>query len=279
MRSVTFHGSVGQTTFSAEFAVNSQSDLSVTVGGVTSTFTYANGVVTVPALVAAADVVITSSLDLNAVANTGGVTDAQLRATPLPVSLTGSSAGLTDTQLRASPVPVTGPQTDAQARATPLPVSLASTPLPTGAAQDGVDGTSITAPAGGSGIRGWLSGIYKSLTGILTVSKAQQTVTDCTFTFATSTTVSAAVDLGVTRLVGLTVPASFEGTVLTPQSNDDGAGYKNIYDKTGTQLTITVGASRRVILSPADYLGIRTLQFVSGTPVTANRSLKLISEQ
>lgn len=34
-------------------------------------------------------------------------------------------------------------------------------PLPVGAAQDGTDGTGITPPAGGSGIRGWLSGLYK----------------------------------------------------------------------------------------------------------------------
>lgn len=80
----------------------------------------------------------------------GGLTDAQLRATPVPVSGTIATGALTDTQLRATPVPVsgvvtvsdgsgpltvdgtvavsgsvavTGPATDAQLRATPLPVS------------------------------------------------------------------------------------------------------------------------------------------------------------
>lgn len=41
----------------------------------------------------------------------GGFTDAQLRATPLPVSISGGVAitgGLTDTQLRATPLPVSG---------------------------------------------------------------------------------------------------------------------------------------------------------------------------
>jgi hypothetical protein len=37
-------------------------------------------------------------------------------------------------------------------------------------ALDGVDGTSITPPTGGSGIRGWLSGIYNRLGSALTVS-------------------------------------------------------------------------------------------------------------
>ncbi len=49
-----------------------------------------------------------------------GLTDAQLRASPVPTSTTN---GLTDTQLRASAVPVSGPLTDTQLRATALPVT------------------------------------------------------------------------------------------------------------------------------------------------------------
>lgn len=56
----------------------------------------------------------------------GGLTDTQLRATPVPVS-----GPLTDTQLRATPVPVsgavtTGGLTDTQLRASSVPVSLAA---------------------------------------------------------------------------------------------------------------------------------------------------------
>lgn len=59
---------------------------------------------------------------------TGDLTDAQLRATPVPVSGTVVTGGLTDTQLRATPVPVSGTVTtsgltDTQLRATPVPVS------------------------------------------------------------------------------------------------------------------------------------------------------------
>jgi len=95
------------------------------------------------------------------VAVTGPLTDAQLRATAVPVSLTSTTitgsvavtGPLTDTQLRATDVPVsgtfwqatqpvsltsttitgsvavTGPLTDAQLRATAVPVSLTSTTL------------------------------------------------------------------------------------------------------------------------------------------------------
>lgn len=55
------------------------------------------------------------------------------------------------------------PITDTELRATPVPISVSSLPLPTDASQDGVDGASITPPTGWSGIRGWLSGIYDSL--------------------------------------------------------------------------------------------------------------------
>lgn len=58
---------------------------------------------------------------------TGPLTDAQLRASNVPVS-----GPLTDTQLRAASVPVTGPLTDTQLRASAVPVSgivTASGPL------------------------------------------------------------------------------------------------------------------------------------------------------
>lgn len=108
--------------------------------------------------------------DQSAIAVTGPLTDAQLRATPVPISGTVSTTGLTDAQLRASAVPVsltsttitgsvavTGPLTDTELRATPVPVSgtvstggltdtelratavpvsIASSPLPSGAATE-----------------------------------------------------------------------------------------------------------------------------------------------
>ncbi len=53
----------------------------------------------------------------------GPLTDIQLRATALPISGTVSTGGLTDVELRSTPVPVSGPLTDAEVRATPLPIS------------------------------------------------------------------------------------------------------------------------------------------------------------
>jgi len=68
----------------------------------------------------------------------GPLTDAQLRAVAVPVSGTVAATGpLTDVQLRAVAVPVSGPLTDVQLRAVAVPVSgpltdteLRATPVP-----------------------------------------------------------------------------------------------------------------------------------------------------
>jgi hypothetical protein len=53
---------------------------------------------------------------------TGGLTDAQLRATPVNTTATVNTytGGLTNTELRAVPVPVSGPLSDTQLRLTPI---------------------------------------------------------------------------------------------------------------------------------------------------------------
>ncbi len=66
--------------------------------------------------------------NLEPVVVTGGLTDAELRATPVPVSGDFATDGLTDTELRASPVPVSGPLTDAQLRASPVDINGTFTP-------------------------------------------------------------------------------------------------------------------------------------------------------
>ncbi|MHB8915934.1 MAG: hypothetical protein ACYC4K_09010 [Thiobacillus sp.] len=71
------------------------------------------------------------------------------------------------------------------------PVSVAALPLPGGASQDGTDATGVTAPTGGVGIRGWLSGIYNKLLGILSVQLTSAfTPTASSGAFTTSATAS-----------------------------------------------------------------------------------------
>ena len=80
---------------------------------------------------------VTANAGTGTMAVSGPLTDAQLRATAVPVSGTVTATGpLTDTQLRATAVPVSGPLTDTELRATAVPVSASSLPLPTGAATE-----------------------------------------------------------------------------------------------------------------------------------------------
>lgn len=94
------------------------------------------------------------------VVTTGGLTDDELRASPVEVSGTVATGALTDAQLRASAVPVSGPLTDTQLRAAAVPVSGTVTANPTprtvtvaaGTAVSSGDNTLVAAPAAGQRI-------------------------------------------------------------------------------------------------------------------------------
>ncbi len=116
------------------------------------------------------------------------------------------------------------------------PVSAISLPLPSGAAQDGADGSGITPPTSGSGIRGWLSGIYKAVTGTLTVSVTGTVPVSGTFWPATQP-ISA---------VSLPLPsgAAQDGTDATGiAAPPGGAGLRGwlsgIYNRLGGTLSVT----------------------------------------
>lgn len=126
-------------------------------------------------------VVTAGKLQVELPAGGGGLTNTELRASAVPVSMTSTTI--------TGSVAVTGPLTDAQIRATALPVSgsffQATQPISgtvtvsnptanpeTGLAKDGTDITtpSPAMPAGGVGIRGWLSAIWTKLNASLAVT-------------------------------------------------------------------------------------------------------------
>ena len=91
-------------------------------------------------------------------------------------------------------------------------VAVDSTVLPSGAAADGTDGTGITPPTGGTGIRGWLSGIYARLGGTLTVSATALPLP----TGAATETTLAAIKADVDKLP--TNPAAEHTTAASPHA-------------------------------------------------------------
>jgi hypothetical protein len=130
-------------------------------------------------------------------------------------------------------------------------------------------------------IAGLLDLVRTIVAGVLSVSKGQQTVTAATI--ANGGSLSHAIDLGVGRLVGITTPAGLTQTTLSFQASYDGTTWNDVYSDGGIEKTITVGASRRVVLSPADWYGIRHLRIRTGTSaspstVSADRVFQLITE-
>lgn len=143
------------------------------------------------------------------------LTNAQLRASPVPVS-----GPLTDTQLRATAVPVSGPLTDTELRATAVSVSASSLPLPTGAATEStlssinsktatlvsgrvpVDGSAVTQPISASSLP-------------LPTGAATQT---------TLANVQTAIDALNARVAGSLVPEEFDYQDFTYVPSGNGVG-------------------------------------------------------
>jgi hypothetical protein len=173
---------------------------------------------------------------------------------------------------------------------TSVAVTAASLPLPTGAASEtgnlatiataqGAAGTGITAPTGGSGILGFLSGIYKALINTISVNYADVSTTSGSISASAGSVAvntagmgSAVITLSGTWVASLniqglaadgatwvTLPASssiggaFTTTALTTNGSYrvmDLAGYKQVrvYAASYTSGTVTVGVNASVAM-------------------------------
>jgi hypothetical protein len=90
--------------------------------------------------------------------------------------------------------------------------------------------------------------------------------------FAASAT-SAAIDVGEGTVVGVQIPAGFQGTTLKFQgANESGGTYNDIYYLNGvaaTVLTLTsVAENKNITISPEMLAGYRHLKLVSSTSET-----------
>ena len=71
------------------------------------------------------------------------------------------------------------------------------------------------------------------------------------------------------RVAGIQMPASWTAADLTFQASLDGTTYQDIYDKDGTEYTVTADAGIYIILPIADFAGIPYMKVRSGTSGTA----------
>lgn len=89
--------------------------------------------------------------------------------------------------------------------------------------------------------------------------------------------------VGAGRLVSIQMPSAWTAANLTFQGSSDGTTYNDIYDKAGTELSVTAAASETLLLQTllaaggldgAVWLKIRS--GTTGTPVTQNAARALI---
>ena len=82
---------------------------------------------------------------------------------------------------------------------------------------------------------------------------------------ANGASLSPAIDLSGTVIVGFVMPASWTAAVLTFQVSDDNVTFNDLYNESGTEISLTVAAARFVRLNPAEWAAIRYLKVRSGT--------------
>ncbi len=96
---------------------------------------------------------------------------------------------------------------------------------------------------------------------------------------------SAGTPLGKGTLIGILIPSGWTTANLTFQNSIDDSALSDVYDGSGTELTVTVGgASRYIALDPTYFVGLSNIKIRSGTTGTpvnqgADRVLTLITKE
>ncbi len=200
-------------------------------------------------------------------ATTGGLTDTQLRATPVPVSgtVTATTGGLTDTQLRASAVPI----------------SVASLP------SQNVTNTGTFAVQSAS----TLSAETTKVIGTVNVAAGQTIATTNTGTFAVqaaatlaaeTTKVIGTVNVASSQTIAVTNAGTFAVQVLTACGGANTANGQVSISSAAT--IITSRALRRYCIirnldaSVSGYVGIATVTTANGMLVKAGESIRIDSQ-
>jgi hypothetical protein len=97
-----------------------------------------------------------------------------------------------------------------------------------------------------------------------------------TITIATSTTISAVVELGASALLGIEMPAAFTGTTLAIHGCSTSTGTFSVLTLANFTNPISVAADGRYSIDPALTAGWPYIKLVSGTAEVANRSISLL---
>lgn len=87
-----------------------------------------------------------------------------------------------------------------------------------------------------------------------------------TFVIANGQSLGEAIDLTDVRALAIQTPASINSaTALTFRGSVDGSTWANLYDSTGTEVSVTAAASRFIALDPAIFAGVPYIKVRTGT--------------
>lgn len=103
--------------------------------------------------------------------------------------------------------------------------------------------------------------------------------TNCTIVIATSTTVSAEVDLGGNTLVGIITPSTFDGTALTFQMAPvTGGTFVPVAasNAASTAYTVTTTASIFTPIDPTVFKGARFVKVVTSSAQTTTDTILIL---
>lgn len=90
-------------------------------------------------------------------------------------------------------------------------------------------------------------------------------------------TTSNAINVYGKRIVAIAMPAAFTGTAISfTAATTLGGTYKTVTDTSGTAISITVSASKYILVLPADLCGLQYLKIISNGTETAARAIELV---
>jgi hypothetical protein len=118
-------------------------------------------------------------------------------------------------------------------------------------------------------VSAWTSGTVTALAQASTGGDPDQdvnteTLSSLTATIANGASLSGAVDLAGKGVLRLLMPAAWTAAAITFQTSMDNSTFYNLYKVDGSEYSVTVDASRAVVLPPADFAGFAYLKVRSG---------------
>jgi hypothetical protein len=96
----------------------------------------------------------------------------------------------------------------------------------------------------------------------------QSTFNKATVTIANGASLSSGFSVGAGVPLALEMPSSWTAANITFQASQDGTNYSNLYDMSGTEITVVVAASRYVAMEGINFAGFSYLKLRSGTSGT-----------